>query len=326
MRAGVERSPEADADQHPEPATVGDGLLLVDKPQGWTSHDVVAHSRRLCGTRRVGHAGTLDPMATGVLVLGVNRGTKLLTYLVGVDKTYTATIRVGQSTVTDDAEGDVTAHADAAAVTDHQIADAVADLTGPLEQVPSAVSAIKVDGKRSYARVRSGEQVELRARSVTVHRFDVLARRTRHPGDWGAEAEGTTYVDLDVEVEVSSGTYVRALARDLGAALGVGGHLVALRRTRVGRFDLSTTATLEEIRADGTARHLVPLATAAAGSFPTRHLTEEEARALGYGQRIESERPGREQPVAALAPDGTLVAMLDEGGRQARSLAVFAAR
>ena len=208
-----------------------EGLLIVDKPAGWTSHDVVARARRLCGTRRVGHAGTLDPMATGVLVLGVERATKLLTFLVGCDKTYTATIRLGQDTVTDDAEGEVTATADASGVTDDAVDKAVAALTGEIDQVPSAVSAIKINGQRSYARVRAGEDVAIPARRVTVSRFEILDQRTR-------AVEGQQVWDLDVVVDVSSGTYIRALARDLGNALGVGGHLTALRRTQVGPYTL----------------------------------------------------------------------------------------
>lgn len=299
---------------------VGDGLLLIDKPAGWTSHDVVGRSRRLCSTRKVGHAGTLDPMATGLLVLGVNRATKLLTFLVGADKTYTATIRLGQRTVTDDAEGEVTEVTDTGAVTDAQVDAAVAELTGPIEQVPSAVSAIKVDGKRSYARVRAGEAVELAPRPVTVRTFTVHDRR-RGPG-----GDGSAYLDLDVTVAVSSGTYVRALARDLGEALRVGGHLTALRRTRVGGYPVEQAVTLEALAQDGAGSHLIPLATAAAEAFTTRELTEPEARALGYGQRIDSAVPGRTEPVAGLGPDGELVAMLDETAPQARSLVVFAAR
>ena len=221
--------------------TVGDGLLVVDKPAGWTSHQVVGACRRLAGTRKVGHAGTLDPMATGVLVVGVNKATRLLTYLVGCDKAYAATIRLGQSTLTDDADGELTAQAPRGAVeallaagTD-RIETAVARLTGDIVQVPSAVSAIKIDGKRSYARVRAGEDVALAGRPVTVSRFDVLCVRP--------DADGTV-VDLDVEVEVSSGTYVRALARDLGRLLGCYGHVTALRRTRVGPFTLDDATPL----------------------------------------------------------------------------------
>ncbi|MFK5634842.1 MULTISPECIES: tRNA pseudouridine(55) synthase TruB [unclassified Ornithinimicrobium] len=306
---------------------VGDGLLVVDKPAGWTSHDVVGRVRRLCRTRRVGHAGTLDPMATGVLVLGVNRGTKLLTFLVGHDKGYAATVRLGRSTVTDDAEGEVTGGADASGLTEERVLRAVAALRGEIQQVPSAVSAIKVDGRRSYARVRSGEDVQLAPRAVTVGRFEVLA--VRRPGDTGPD--GATVpdgvLDLDAEVDVSSGTYVRALARDLGADLGVGGHLTALRRTRVGGLTLEHAVTLEELdpeRGPGPTAYLVPLADAAAAALPVRRLEEPEARALGHGQRIASSEPGRSGPVAAVGPDGTLVAILDESGAQARAHVVLA--
>ena len=298
---------------------VADGLLVVDKPAGWTSHDVVGRARRLCGTRRVGHAGTLDPMATGVLVLGVNRATRLLTFLVGCDKTYTATIRLGQSTITDDAEGEVTASTAADGVTADALRGAVLALTGDIEQVPSSVSAIKIKGERSYARVRAGEDVELAARPVTVSRFDILATRR-------AEVDGVPVLDVDAEVEVSSGTYVRALARDLGTALGVGGHLTALRRTRVGPFSLEQAHTLPELEAavERGELPLLPIAEAARGGFTARELTEAEARAVGYGQRVASAQPGRSEPVAAFAPDGTLMAMLDESGTKARALVVFA--
>ncbi|MEX1907321.1 tRNA pseudouridine(55) synthase TruB [Janibacter sp. Y6] len=300
----------------------GDGLVVLDKPAGWTSHDVVARCRGLYGTRKVGHAGTLDPMATGVLVIGVGRGTKLLTFLVGCDKEYTATIRLGQRTVTDDAEGEVTASVDAAAVTDDAVAQAVAALTGDIEQVPSAVSAIKVDGERSYARVRSGEQVDLPARPVTVSELVVLDRRAVTADD------GTAVVDLDVRAVVSSGTYIRALARDLGEALGVGGHLTALTRTRVGGYHLDDAEDLAELTARAedleASMPLVPLADAAAASLAVRRLDEAQARALGYGQRIDSEQPGRTEPVAAIGPDGTLVAVLDESGARVRAHVVLA--
>jgi tRNA pseudouridine55 synthase len=301
-----------------------DGLLIVDKPAGWTSHDVVARCRRLCGTRRVGHAGTLDPMATGVLVLGINRATKLLTFLVGCDKTYTATIRLGQSTMTDDAQGEIATSHDVSGLTAEAIARVVAALTGEISQVPSSVSAIKVDGQRSYARVRAGQDVVLRARPVTVSRFDILRQRTRTaprlPG-----RQGHRVLDLDVIVDVSSGTYIRALARDLGAALGVGGHLTALRRTRVGRFGLDGAHSLTdlEIASEADAIPLVPLAVAARACFPVRELTAPEATAVGYGQRIASRPAGRSQPVAAFGPEGHLVAMLDESGSLAKAHVVF---
>ena len=316
--------------------TTPDGLLVVDKPAGWTSHDVVARCRRLCATRRVGHAGTLDPMATGVLVLGINRATKLLTFLVGVDKTYTATIRLGQSTITDDADGEIVTSHDVAGLSAEAIERAVAGLTGEIAQVPSSVSAIKVDGQRSYARVRAGQDVVLPARPVTVSRFDILAQRTSgakrsQPArtDRRAEAahglQGNGVLDLDVIVDVSSGTYVRALARDLGAALGVGGHLTALRRTQVGRFGLDGAHLLPdlEIISEADAIPVVPLSAAARASFAVRELTAAEAVAVGYGQRIASQLVGRSQPVAAFAPEGHLVAMLDESSTLAKANVVF---
>ena len=303
----------------PGPAGAG-GILVVDKPAGWTSHDVVGRTRRLAGTRKVGHAGTLDPMATGVLVLGVEKGTRLLTFLVGCDKDYTATVRLGRSTVTDDAEGEVTASRGAAGLQPAQVAAAVAALTGDIEQVPSSVSAIKVDGRRAYARARAGEDVTLAARPVTVSRFEVLAERT-------GDVDGVPVVDLDVAVTVSSGTYVRALARDLGSALGCGGHLTALRRTRVGGFGIEsahTLASLESSHERGEPLPLLDLGDVARRSFRVRELTEEEARALGFGARIPSARPGRADPVAGLDPAGRLIAMLDETETRTRSHVVFA--
>ncbi|AKT51557.1 tRNA pseudouridine(55) synthase TruB [Arsenicicoccus sp. oral taxon 190] len=307
-----------------------DGLLVVDKPAGWTSHDVVGRVRRLAGTRKVGHAGTLDPMATGVLVLGVGRGTRLLTFLVGCDKSYDATIRLGQATVTDDSEGEVTASAPVAELTPEIVSAAVARLRGRTEQVPSAVSAIKVDGRRSYARVRDGEAVVLAARPITVSRFDIHDQRVA----------GEVAYDVDVTVDVSSGTYVRALARDLGESLGVGGHLTALRRTRVGGYGLDQAIDLASAsqayddarsrlgvdrlaRGDLPALPLLDLATAARAAFPVHELTEAEARALGYGQRVESALTG-ESVVAGIGPDGRLVAVLDESRPVARSHVVLA--
>ena len=308
-------SPSADPAGRP---TTTDGLLVVDKPQDWTSHDVVARARRLCATRKVGHAGTLDPMATGVLVLGVGRATKLLTFLVGSDKDYTATVRLGQDTLTDGAEGEVTASAGAREVPQAALAAAVAGLTGDIDQVPSSVSAIKVKGERSYHRVRAGEDVRLPPRPVRVDRFDVLAAR---PGS----ADGTPVVDVDIAVTVSSGTYVRALARDLGAALRTGGHLTALRRTRVGGYRLDVAHPLADLEArQGDPMPVLPLAQAARAGFLARSLSAAEARAVGLGQRVPSAAPGRAVPVAAFAPDGSLVAMLDESRPTARSLVVFA--
>ncbi len=300
------------------PTSDPEGLLLLDKPAGWTSHDVVARVRRLAGTRRVGHAGTLDPMATGVLVLGLGRATKLLTFLVGCDKSYAATIRLGAATVTDDAEGEVTATTPVH-LADDALEAAVAALTGPIDQVPSAVSAIKIDGKRAYARVRGGEDVALPARPVTVSRFAIGERRA-------VEVDGIRLLDVDVDVDVSSGTYVRALARDLGAALGVGGHLTALRRTRVGRFTLADCTTLDALTAAREGGDPLPLRTLdqAARGFPSRDLSPDEARELSFGRRIPAAIPGRTEPVAALDPDGRLIAMLDESRSIARAHVVFA--
>jgi len=300
--------------------TTPDGLLIVDKPAGWTSHDVVARCRRLCGTRKVGHAGTLDPMATGVLVLGINRATKLLTFLVGSDKAYTATIRLGQSTITDDADGEIASSHDVSGVTNDEVERAVAALTGEIAQVPSSVSAIKVGGQRSYARVRAGQDVVLPARPVTVSRFDILDKRAVQ----GLQRHSVW--DLDVLVEVSSGTYIRALARDLGTALGVGGHLTALQRTRVGRFGIDRAHSLAdlEIASEADGIPVVPLSVAARDCFAVRELTVPEATAVGHGQRIPSQLAGRDQPVAAFAPDGHLVAMLDESGSLAKAHVVFA--
>jgi len=285
------------------------GIVVVDKPAGWTSHDVVARMRRLLGTRKVGHGGTLDPMATGVLVVACGKATRLLTYISAHSKTYDATIRLGVSTITDDAEGEVVATADASAVTDSQIADAVAQLTGDIQQRPSAVSAIKVAGERAYARVRAGEDVELAARPVTVSRFDVLATRR----DGGV-------IDLDVTVDVSSGTYIRALARDLGAAAGGGGHLTALRRTSVGRFSLDDAATLEALEAQGATPRLIPLAAAASQSLPVLTIDAKDATALGYGQRISAEGEG----TAVAMSDGEAIAIVEIADGTAKPAVVFA--
>ena len=292
------------------PSGVPAGVVVVDKPAGWTSHDVVARVRRLAGTRKVGHAGTLDPMATGVLVVGLNKATRLLGYLALDAKAYDATIRLGESTLTDDAEGEVTASADASSVTERDLAAAVAALTGDLEQVPSAVSAVKVDGRRSYARVRRGEAVELAPRPVHVSAFDVLAVRR----DGGR-------VDVDVSVACSSGTYVRALARDLGAALGVGGHLTRLRRTRVGGFDLSQAATLDDLERD---LRVVPLAEVAGRHFITHQATPEQAERVRNGRPLPDVRLDGPGPVAVMTAEGEFLALYEQRGTEARAAAVFA--
>ncbi|MFD0373534.1 tRNA pseudouridine(55) synthase TruB [Streptomyces sp. NPDC059071] len=294
-------------------AKTPDGLVIVDKPSGFTSHDVVAKMRGIAKTRRVGHAGTLDPMATGVLVLGVERATKLLGHLALTEKEYLGTIRLGQTTITDDAEGEITASVDASKVTREQIDAGVAELTGDIMQVPSKVSAIKIDGKRSYARVRGGEEFEIPARPVTVSSFRVYDVREDTAED------GTPVVDLVVSVVCSSGTYIRALARDLGAGLGVGGHLTALRRTRVGPYKLDSARTLDELQQDLT---VMPVAEAAAAAFPRWDVDERRARLLLNGVRLEMPAyPAG--PVAVFGPDGRLLALVEEQRGKAKSLAVF---
>lgn len=279
-------------------------VLLVDKPGGLTSHDVVARARRILGTRKVGHAGTLDPMATGLLVLGVEGATRLLTFVVGLDKTYEATIRLGQATDTDDADGAITSTADASGLTAARLDAAIAPLTGRISQVPSTVSAIKVAGRRAYELARAGEHVELRAREVTVSRFEVRAERRT-----GA------LVDLDVVVDCSSGTYIRALARDLGAALGVGGHLTALRRTRIGVFDVADAAPVD----DPAATALSP-AAAAVAVLGRLEVTADEARDLRHGKRLvgaAARIPGAH--AAAVDPAGTLVGVVERRGADLKS-------
>jgi len=292
--------------------TADSGLVIVDKPGGITSHDVVARIRRLAGTRRVGHAGTLDPMATGVLVIGVEKATRLLGHLALADKEYTATIRLGQATDTDDADGQIIAQTSAAGVTREAIEAGAAALTGEIEQIPPGFSAIKVAGKRAYKMAREGAAPQLAPRTVTVSSFVV--------GDVRRAAD---VLDADVRVTCTSGTYIRALARDLGTALGVGGHLTALRRTRVGPYDTGQAATLEQL-ADSFA--VMPLAQAAAGAFRPLNLTEDDARMVAHGRRLPASVlagvPGA-GPVAAFAPDGTFVALLIEEGGQVRPLAVF---
>jgi tRNA pseudouridine55 synthase len=292
------------------------GILVVDKPADWTSHDVVARVRRVANTRKVGHAGTLDPMATGILVLGLGPSTRLLTYLVGADKEYLATIRLGASTTTDDAEGESLGWAPAErvrAITPARLADAIAHLTGEIDQVPSSVSAIKVDGKRAYARARAGEQVELKSRRVTVSEFEVLG--TREATGPGGEAA----VDVDVRVACSSGTYVRALARDVGVALLTGGHLTALRRTRVGPFTLTDARALDDL---DVASALVQPATAASAIFPVLALTQAQAVDLGHGKKIEVDAPDAET-AAAVAPDGRLVGLAAVRNGGARTIVNF---
>jgi len=283
------------------------GILLVDKPSGVTSHDVVSRARRALGTRKVGHAGTLDPMATGLLLLGVDSSTRLLTYLVGLGKRYTATIRLGQSSTTDDAEGELSAPVDATGLTRAQLDTGIATLTGEIAQVPSTFSAIKVDGRRSYDRARSGEEVALAPRTVTVSRFELLAERRDAP-----------FLDLDVVVECSSGTYIRALARDLGAALGVGGHLTALRRTDVGPFSVE-----DAVPADAIAPEAVRDAAGVAEQlFPAVRLTDEQVTELTQGKKVRVEAADA-GVVAALAASGRLVGLVSINAGAARVLVNF---
>ncbi|HWC35631.1 MAG TPA: tRNA pseudouridine(55) synthase TruB [Mycobacteriales bacterium] len=285
---------------------MSDGLVVVDKPAGWTSHDVVGKVRRLAGTRRVGHAGTLDPMATGVLILGVGRATRLLGHLALHDKEYDATIRLGSSTTTDDAEGEeLSAAADgaAAAISDSEIERVMRSLTGEIDQVPSSVSAIKVDGVRAYKRARDGEAVELKARRVMIDEFTLRARRGP---------------DLDVHVACSTGTYVRALARDLGATLGVGGHLTALRRTRSGPYRVDQARGIEDLEAAFT---VIPLGEAVADAFPVLTVSDEDAVRLGHGQRLTLELSS--SPSGVFAPDGRVVALVEARGGEARPICVF---
>ncbi|MDT0441013.1 tRNA pseudouridine(55) synthase TruB [Streptomyces johnsoniae] len=293
--------------------TAADGLVVVDKPAGFTSHDVVAVLRGIARTRRVGHAGTLDPMATGVLVVGIGRATRLLGHLALTEKEYEGTIRLGRTTVTDDAEGEITGGSGARDVPRTALDAEVARLTGDIMQVPAKVSAVKIDGKRSYHRVRAGEDVEIPARPVTVRSFTVRETRERHADD------GTPVLDVDVTVVCSSGTYIRALARDLGAALGTGGHLTALRRTRVGPYELASAHPLEELRETLT---VLPLGEAAAAAFPRWDVDDRQAALLGNGARITTpELPAG--PVAVFGPEDRFIALIEAAGERSRSLAVF---
>ncbi|MDO5081690.1 MAG: tRNA pseudouridine(55) synthase TruB [Buchananella hordeovulneris] len=301
------------------------GLVVVDKPQGLTSHDVVGKLRRLAGTRKVGHAGTLDPLATGVLVVGVGAATRLLTHLSGTTKSYTATIRLGQATDTDDAEGQVVAGGGCRELAEQTLAAEIARLTGDILQVPASVSAIKVDGQRAYARVRQGQGVQLAARPVTVSRFEVVS-----PPRPARAADGTPVLDVDVDIDCSAGTYIRALARDLGKQLGCGGHLTALRRTRVGAYRLDAAHTLEELSAEvmagnaaepPVALRVVGLAAVARAEFTVREVTQVEAAALRQGRFLPARGPAAQ---AAIGPHEDLVALLRRQGEHDRPHVVFA--
>jgi len=286
------------------------GLVLIDKPTDWTSHDVVAKVRKAVGTKKVGHAGTLDPLATGLLVLGIESGTKLLTFLVGADKTYEATIRLGQQTVSDDSESEVIKSSsldEISKVSDADLLREIAKLTGVILQTPSSVSAIKIDGKRAYDLVRSGESVELKAREVIIYSFEMLS---------ASRVSG--FLDVQVRVECSSGTYIRALARDLGKALGVGGHITALRRTKVGHFDVAEANSIEEL---GELR-LTDLAAAAKQLFPVVELTDSEVTDLIHGKRI-SGKPEVTGLTAGISMSGKLIAVLESVKSDLKSVVVF---
>jgi len=289
---------------------VQSALLLVDKPAGFTSHDVVAKCRKILGTRKIGHAGTLDPMATGLLVLGVEAGTKLLTFIVGDDKTYEATIRLGQSTITDDCEGEILTTAateSLRAITDEQISEVLKKFLGKIQQVPSSVSAIKVAGERAYDLVRAGEEVNLKAREVEVQKFEIVGEIRRE----------TEFIDFDVIVDCSSGTYIRALARDVGNQLGIGGHLTSLRRTRIGKFSVAEAQSLDAIV---TEPKLLELVEAASSTMETRLVSEEQEVKLRHGKRFEFELNG----TTALVRDNNLVAIVEPfEGDKLKSLVVF---
>ena len=279
------------------------GIALIDKQQGFTSHDVVAKLRKLLGTKKIGHAGTLDPMATGLLLLGIGSGTKLMQFLSGLDKTYEATIRLGASTSTDDAEGEIGQAQDASKISNEELAREIFKLTGNIEQVPSSVSAIKVDGKRAYDLVRAGEEVVLKSRSVTVSRFEVI----------GEPSVVGKYLDINVEVDCSSGTYIRALARDLGEALGVGGHLTALRRTRIGAFEVSNASGISE---EPT---LVTNVEVLKTLMPEVAISPQQEIDLRHGKRLALEIAG----MSCATANGRLVAVIEPVGSDAKSSVVF---
>ena len=289
---------------------MSDGFLVVDKAPGMTSHDVVAIGRRALNTRKVGHAGTLDPMATGVLVLGFNNGTRLLQYITDGDKSYTATIVLGASTTTDDHEGEIISTADATGVKDEDIKRILGSMVGEIMQRPTNVSAIKVDGKRAYDRARSGEEFELPARKVTISQLDILDIRRK---------DATTLVDI--AVTCSAGTYIRAIARDLGAELKIGGHLNVLRRTRVAGFTLDQAVDIAQLK--GGNFSTLNLAEVARATFPVRELDLEEVNELSFGRSLSAN--SSKELTAALSPDNRLIALLKNSGDKAKPVAVFAA-
>jgi tRNA pseudouridine55 synthase len=287
-----------------------DGFLVVDKAGGMTSHDVVAVGRKALGTRKVGHAGTLDPMATGILVLGFGNGTRLLQYITDGDKSYVATIVLGSSTITDDKEGEVIATTNAAGVADSEIARVLKTMVGTIAQRPSSVSAVKVGGERAYDRVRAGEKFELESRQITISQLDILAIR---------HLDATT--EVDIEVTCSAGTFIRAIARDLGEALGVGGHLSALRRTRVAGFTEKDAVSFVDLKDQKFTP--LKLSDVARVTFSVRELTLEEVTELSFGRPLSEN--GTTSITAAMSPDNRLIALLKDDGIHAKPIAVFAA-
>ena len=332
--------------------SVSSGLLIVDKPQGITSHDVVSRVRRLAHTRRVGHAGTLDPMATGVLVLGINKATRLLTWITDHSKRYEARLRLGVETTTEDAEGEVTLARGCTCLDSEEFARTLEHFRGVISQVPSAVSAIKVDGKRAYARVRAGEEVKLKPRQVEISLLEVKGEAHPHSVTYNVEGEERRVpcVDVDIVVECSAGTYIRALARDIGHALGCGAHLIVLRRTRVGEFSLDSAHTLdslfeaaqcdagEQSDNDAPSLPLTSLSQAARAMFPALELTQAEAGAFAHGQAPRraarevgdfAEQCGEREsastcgPIAAINGEGEVVGLLEIRDSRLKTILVF---
>jgi tRNA pseudouridine55 synthase len=287
-----------------------DGFLVVDKAPAMTSHDVVAVARKALGTRKVGHAGTLDPMATGVLVLGFGNGTRLLQYITDGDKSYQATVVLGAATVTDDQEGELISEGDASAVSDQEIHDGLAKMVGEIQQRPSSVSAVKVGGERAYDRVRAGEVFELAARTITISSLTVLEIR-----------RNGSRVEIDIDVTCSAGTFIRAIARDLGSDLQVGGHLSALRRTRVAGFPISQAISFDDLKAQSFTP--LELADVARATFQVRELGLDEVQELSFGRPLISNHG--DQIFAALSPDNRLIALLKNESGKAKPIAVFAA-
>ena len=287
-----------------------DGFLVVDKAPAMTSHDVVAVARKALGTRKVGHAGTLDPMATGVLVLGFGNGTRLLQYITDGDKSYVATVVLGAATVTDDQEGEVISEADTSKITDEEIKSGLLKMVGEIQQRPSSVSAVKVAGERAYDRVRAGEVFELAARTITISSLDILDIRRQG-----------SRIQIDIDVTCSAGTFIRAIARDLGNQLKVGGHLSALRRTRVAGFSIDQAITFEALK--GQDFKALELSDVARQTFKVRELALDEVAELSFGRPLTLN--ASDEIFAALSPDNRLIALLKNEIGKAKPIAVFAA-